>query len=54
MSKLINILKNNKYELTKETIERNSKPIITIDENRKIDDKNTLKRKTTNKKEETA
>ena len=40
--------------ITKETIDKNSKPIITIDENRKIDDKNTIKRKTTNKKEETA
>ena len=35
-------------------IENNSKPIITIDENRKLDEKNTPKRKTTNKKEETA
>lgn len=40
--------------ITKDTIENNSKPIITIDENRKLDDKNTPKRKTTNKKEETA
>ncbi len=40
--------------ITKDTIENNSKPIITIDENRKLDEKNTPKRKTTNKKEETA
>ena len=40
--------------ITKDTIENGSKPVVTIDETRIIESNNIQKRKTTNKKEETA
>ena len=40
--------------ITKATIENGEKPIVTIDENRIIEAAKGTKRKTTNKKEETA
>ena len=46
--------KISKCLITKDTIENGTKPIVTIDENRVIESGSSLRRKTTNKKEETA